>query len=135
MNEYTVSEGKVFFLFFFNLVLTEGNMQIEFDLKISVYSLGLEIWLSSFKLDFDLREWPLQPPSLFGAMVDGNTKLSNLFCEMSLSRSLGPIRLLSSLRPQIFQGLKNHCWAFQSSRLLFYRSIYIWVWNMILGRK
>ena len=28
---------------FFNLALTEGNMQIEFDLKISVYSLGLDI--------------------------------------------------------------------------------------------
>ena len=28
---------------FFNLALTEGNMQIKFDLKLSVYSLGLEI--------------------------------------------------------------------------------------------
>ena len=37
---YTVSEGKVFF---FNLALTERNMQIEFNLKLSVYSLGLDI--------------------------------------------------------------------------------------------
>ena len=28
---------------FFNLALTEGNMQIEFDLKLSVYSLGVDI--------------------------------------------------------------------------------------------
>ena len=28
---------------FFNLALTEGNMQIKFDLKLSVYSLGLDI--------------------------------------------------------------------------------------------
>ena len=37
---YTVSEGKVVF---FNLVLTERNMQVEFDLKLSVYSLGVDI--------------------------------------------------------------------------------------------
>ena len=28
---------------FFNLALTERNMQIEFDLKLSVYSLGVDI--------------------------------------------------------------------------------------------
>ena len=28
---------------FFNLALTERNMQIKFDLKLSVYSLGLDI--------------------------------------------------------------------------------------------
>ena len=27
----------------FNLVLTERNMQVKYDLKLSVYSLGLEI--------------------------------------------------------------------------------------------
>jgi hypothetical protein len=44
-------------------------------------------------------------------MVDGNIKLSNLFCEMRLLRSLRPLRLLRllrSLRPQIFLGLENH---------------------------
>jgi hypothetical protein len=44
-------------------------------------------------------------------MVDGNIKLSNLFGEMRLLRSLRPLRLfrlLRSLRPQIFQGLENH---------------------------
>ena len=28
---------------FFNLAQTEGNMQIKFDLMLSVYSLGLDI--------------------------------------------------------------------------------------------
>ena len=28
---------------FFNLALTEGNMQVKFDLKLSVYSLGVDI--------------------------------------------------------------------------------------------
>ena len=28
---------------FFNLALTEGNMQIKFDSKLYVYSLGLDI--------------------------------------------------------------------------------------------
>ena len=28
---------------FFNLALTEGNMQIKFDLKLTVYSLGVDI--------------------------------------------------------------------------------------------
>ena len=28
---------------FFNLALTEGNMQVKFDLKLTVYSLGVEI--------------------------------------------------------------------------------------------
>ena len=28
---------------FFNLVLTERNMKVKFDLKLSVYSLGTEI--------------------------------------------------------------------------------------------
>ena len=43
----------------------------------------------------------------FWCHVDGNIKLSNLFCEMRLLRSLRPLRLLRllrSLRPQIFQG-------------------------------
>ena len=40
LTTYTVSEGKVFFL---NLALTERNMQVKFDLKLSVYSLGLDI--------------------------------------------------------------------------------------------
>ena len=125
-QKYTVSEGKVFF---FNLALTERNMQVKFDLKLSVYSLGLEIWPLSFKFNFGLMGWPQQPPrervpkfnkivgfwwsishwetriDHFGAMVDGNIKLSNLFCEMRLLRSLRPLRLLRllrSLRPQIF---------------------------------
>jgi len=96
-------------------------MQIKFDLKLSVYSSGVDIWLLSFKFNFGLVGWPPQPPrervlkinkiegfwwsishweakiGLFGAMVNGNIKLSNLFCEM---------RLLRSLRPQIFQGLE-----------------------------
>ena len=128
-------------VFFFNLVLTERNMQVEFGLKLSVYSLGVDIWLLSLKFNFGLMGWHPQPPKervlkinkivdfwwsishwetkigLFGAMVDGNIKLSNLFCEMRLLRSLRPLRLLRllrSLRPQIFQGLENHYWALQS---------------------
>ena len=113
---------------FFNLVLTESNMQVEFDLKLSVYSLGVDIWLLSFKFNFGLMGWPPQPPrervskinkivgfwwpiphwetriGRFGAMVDENIKLSNFFSEMRLSRSLRPLRpmrLLRSSRPQI----------------------------------
>ena len=126
---------------FFNLVQTERNVQIKFDLKLSEYSLGVDIWLLSFKFNSGLMGWPPQPPrervlkinkivvfwwsishwrtkiGLFCAMVDENIKLKNLFCEMRLLRSLRPLRLLRllrSLRPQIFQGLKNHYWAFQS---------------------
>ena len=51
----------------------------------------------------DSREGKLNP-----AMVYGNMKFSNLFCEMMLLRSLRRLRLLKSLRPQIFQGLENH---------------------------
>ena len=114
---------------FFNLALTERNMQVKFDLKLSVYSLGLDIWPLSFKFNFGLMGWPQQPPrervpkinrtegfrwsiphwetrmGHFGTMVDGNIKLSNFFCEMRLLRSLRPLRLLRllrSLRPQIF---------------------------------
>ena len=102
---------------FFNLVLTERNMQVEFDLKLSVYSLGVDIWLLSFKFNFGLMGWPPQPPrervqkinkivgfwwsiphwktriGHFGAIVDENIKLGNFFSET---------RLLRSLRPQIF---------------------------------
>ena len=126
---------------FFNLALTEGNMQIKFDLKLSVYSSGVDIWLLSFEFNFGPVGWPPQPPrervlkinkiegfwwsishweakiGLFGAMVNGNIKLSNLFCEMRLLRSLRPLRLLRllrSLRPQTFQDLENHYWALQS---------------------
>ena len=84
---------------FFNLAQTEGNMQIKFDLKLSVHLLGVEIWLLSFKFNSGLMGWPPQPPrervlkinkivdfwwyisnwetkiGLFGAMVDGNWKL------------------------------------------------------------
>ena len=56
---YTVSEGKVFF---FDLVLTERDMQVEFDLKLSVYSLGADIWLLFFKFNLGLMGWPPQPP-------------------------------------------------------------------------
>ena len=106
---------------FFNLVLTERNVHVKFDLMLSVYSLGLDIWLLTFEFNFGLIGWPSQPPrervpkinkivgfwwsiphwetriDHFGAMVDGNIKLS--ICEM---RSLKPLRLLRSLRPQIF---------------------------------
>ena len=37
---YTVSEVK---MLFFSLALTEENIERKFDLKLSVYSLGLEI--------------------------------------------------------------------------------------------
>ena len=84
---------------FFNLAQTEGNMQIKFDLKLSVYSLGVDIWLLSFKFNSGLIGWPPQPPrervpkinkivgfwwsipnletrvGHFGAMVDGNINL------------------------------------------------------------
>jgi hypothetical protein len=54
---------------------------------------------------------------VFGAMIDGNIKLSQFFCEMRLLRSLRPLRLwrlLRSLRPQIFQVLENHYYALRS---------------------
>ena len=49
-------------MFFFDLVLTERNMQIKFDLRLSVYSLGVDIRLLSFKFNFGLMGWPPQPP-------------------------------------------------------------------------
>ena len=49
-------------MFFFNLALTEGNMQIKFDLKLSVYSLGVDIRLLPSKFNFGLMGWPPQPP-------------------------------------------------------------------------
>ena len=135
MNVHCVREQSGFF----DLAQTERNMQIKFDLKLSGYSLGVDIWLLSFKFNSGLMGWPPQPPrervlkinkivdfwwsishletkiGLFGAMVVGNIKLSKFFCEMRLLRSLRPLRLLRllrSLRPQIFQGLENHYWAF-----------------------
>ena len=111
---------------FFDLALTEVNMQIEFNWKLSEYSLGLDIWLLSFKSTFKsnsgLMGWPPQPPrdrvlkinkivgfwwsishwetriGIYGAMIDGIIKLSNFFCEMRLLRSLRPLRLLRLLR-------------------------------------
>ena len=56
---YTVSEGRVVF---YNLALTEENMLNNFDLKLSVYSLGLDICLLSFKFNSGLMGWPPQPP-------------------------------------------------------------------------
>ena len=94
-----MSEGKVFF--FFNLALTERNM-----LKINKI---VRFWWS-------ISHWETRI-GIFGAMIDGNIKLSNLFCEMRLLRSLRPLRLLRllrSLRPQTFQDLENHYWALQS---------------------
>ena len=113
---------------FFDLVLTERNMQIKFDLRLSVYSLGVDIWLLSFKFNFGLMGWPLQPPrervpkinkivgfwwsilhyetriGHFSVMVDEKIYLSNFLSEMRLSRSSRPLRLLRllrSLKPQI----------------------------------
>ena len=113
---------------FFDLVLTERNMQIKFDLRLSVYSLGVDIWLLSFKFNFGLMGWPPQPPrervpkinkivgfwwsilhyetriGHFSVMVDEKIYLSNFLSEMRLSRSLRPLRLLRllrSLKPQI----------------------------------
>ena len=37
-------------------------MQIKFDLKLYVYSLGLDILLLSFKFNSGLMGLPLQPP-------------------------------------------------------------------------
>ena len=39
-KSYTVSEGKMFFS---NLALEERNMQVKFDLKLSVDSLEMDI--------------------------------------------------------------------------------------------
>ena len=102
----------------FNLALTEGNMQVKFDLKLTVYSLGVEIWCLSFEFNFGLMGWPPQPQrekvtkinktvgfwwsiphwetriGHFGAVVDGNIKLSTFLDEMRLSRSLRPLRQL-----------------------------------------
>ena len=48
---------------FLNLALTERNLQLKFDLKLSVCSLCLEIWPLLFKFHFGLIGWPLQPPT------------------------------------------------------------------------
>ena len=48
--------------FFFNFALTERNVQVEFVLKVSVYSLGLDMWHLMFKFNFGLIGWPPQPP-------------------------------------------------------------------------
>ena len=105
---------------FFNLVLTERNMQVKFDLRLSVYSLSVDIWLLSFKFNFGLIGWPPQPPrervpkinkivgfwwsilhyetriGHFSVMVDETNNLSNFLSEMRLLRSLRPLRLLRS---------------------------------------
>ena len=47
---------------FFDLALTGRNMQVKFNLKLSVYSLDLEIWPLSFKFNFGLMGWLQQPP-------------------------------------------------------------------------
>ena len=46
---------------FYNLALTEENMQNKFNLKLSVCSLGVDISLLSFKFNFGLMGWPPQP--------------------------------------------------------------------------
>ena len=47
-------------------------MQVKFDLKISVYLLGLDMRLLSFRFNFGLIGWPLQPPKEKG------TKITNI---------------------------------------------------------
>ena len=47
----------------FKMALTDRNMQVRFCLKVSVYSWGLEIWVSSTSFQKSSIGWPQQPPS------------------------------------------------------------------------
>ena len=47
----------------FKMSLTDRNMQVRFCLKVSVYSWGLEIWVSSTSFQKSSIGWPQQPPT------------------------------------------------------------------------
>ena len=46
---------------YFKLTLTDRNMQVRFCLKVSVYSWGWEIWVSSTSFQKSNIGWPQQP--------------------------------------------------------------------------
>ena len=46
----------------FKLTLTDRNMQVRFCLKVTVYSWGLEIWVSLTSFQKINLGWPQQPP-------------------------------------------------------------------------
>ena len=47
----------------FKLTLTDRNMQVRFCLKVSVYSWGYGIWVSSTSFQKSNIGWPQQPPT------------------------------------------------------------------------
>ena len=117
---YTVSsESKVFF---FNLALTEKNMQVKFDWKLSVHSLGLDIWALSFKFNFGLMGWPLIFLSNFpeATFIQGATSipdsrvtivLSNIFWKkFSQEINLFWLPKNQSLKKTIFVTSPLFCW-------------------------
>ena len=98
---------------FFNLVLTERNVHVEFDLMLSVHSLGLDIWILTFKFDFGLIGWPSEPPRERASKINKiTTKHSRVIQIVEFSFILTfwkPFFLVESWNI-IFQFLHLFCW-------------------------
>ena len=96
----------------FKLTLTDRNMQVRFCLKVTVYSWGLEIWVSLTSFQKINLGWPQQPPPENSVWVF--IILSKIFFSKHQNEIILVLRLLNSRTRMalkssivIFQTLKT----------------------------
>ena len=109
-----VLQGVSYLSVFFKLTLTDRNMQVRFCLKVSVYSWGYGIWVSSTSFQKSNIGWPQKPPTENSTSVFmilsiliffQNTKLKYFSPQIIEFKNQDDSEVLNS----DFPGLRNHC--------------------------
>ena len=133
--EWYLVQGVSHWKVSFKMALPDRNMQVRFCWKVSVYSWGLEIWISSTSFQKSTIGWPQQPPTEkvpyisenldfwwsipqkrtsvghFGAIDDQTIRIRKFFEDIGLLKPVKSQRLLRSMR---LHRLENHYWGLQS---------------------
>ena len=64
-----ILQGISYWNLFYELTLTDRNMQARFYLKVLLKSWGLDIWVSSTNFQKSNIGWPQQPPTEIGPKI------------------------------------------------------------------
>ena len=104
-----VLQGISHWNWFYELTLTDRNMQARFYLKVVLKSWGLDIWVSSTSFQKSNIGWPQQPPTEIGPKIQHDISWFYHFFFLSKHQNKAEFKNLygSEVLSSDFPGLKT----------------------------
>ena len=102
-------QGISYWNVFYELTLTDRNMQARFYLKVVLKSWGSDIWVSSTSFQKSNIDWPQQPPTEIGPKIQHDISWFYHFFFLSKHQNKAELKNLhgSEVLSSDFPSLKN----------------------------